>query len=64
MINRNPPLGHHLLKMTQAQRIRHVPPHAQQDDVERVVQALEHLCDDRTEVLFHRSKRITFTLPE
>ena len=39
------------------QRIRHVPPYAHQDDVERVVPALEHLCHGRIQVLFHRSKR-------
>jgi hypothetical protein len=58
MIDRNAALGHHLFKMAQAQRIRHVPPHAEQDDVERVVQALEHLCDSWIQVLFHRSKRL------
>jgi hypothetical protein len=57
MIDRNSALGHHLFKMAQAQRIRHLPPHAHQHHVERVVQALEHLCHGRIQVLFHRSKR-------
>ncbi|MGF6960911.1 hypothetical protein QFZ97_006867 [Paraburkholderia youngii] len=33
MIDRNPALGHHLFEMTQAQRIGHVPPNAQQHHV-------------------------------
>ncbi len=57
MIDCNPALAHHLFKMAQAQRLRHVPPGAHQDHVERVVQALDHLCRDRIQFLFHRSKR-------
>jgi len=54
MIDREATLGHHLLQITQAQRIGHVPAHTQQDHVQRMVQALEHLRYASRQLLYHR----------
>ncbi|NUY06257.1 tyrosine-type recombinase/integrase [Paraburkholderia sp. JPY169] len=42
--------------MTQAQRIGHVPPNAQQHHVQRVMQAFEYFSHTRTQLLGHRSR--------
>jgi len=44
LIDCNSTLSHHFLQVTQAQRIGHIPAHARQDHIERVMQAFEHAC--------------------
>jgi hypothetical protein len=44
VIDHNAALGHHLLNMAQAQRVRRVPPHAHQHHLDRVVKPLEYLA--------------------
>lgn len=51
MIHRDTPLGHHFFKITQAQRVRHVPAHTQQDHVQWVVQSLSTLPKSASSVL-------------
>lgn len=40
VIDLNSPLGNHFFEVAQAQRVRHVPPHTQQNHVQRIVRAL------------------------
>ena len=54
MIHLDPALGHHFLEVAQAQRVRHVPAHAQQDHVQRIVQPLQHLPYASGQRLFRR----------
>ncbi|KVN49674.1 hypothetical protein [Burkholderia ubonensis] len=42
MVDRDASFGHHFLQVSQAERIGHVPTHARQDYIERVMQAFEH----------------------
>jgi hypothetical protein len=53
MIDRNATLSHHVFKMPQAQRIGHVPAHARQNHVERIMQPFEHSGHHRIQ-RFHR----------
>ncbi|CAG4912468.1 hypothetical protein LMG31841_04172 [Paraburkholderia saeva] len=48
----------HFLEVSQAQRISHVPPHAHQDYIERIVQSLHHLPDARWQRLAWRLRRL------
>jgi len=45
MVDADSPLGHHFLKITQAQAVGQVPPHAQQNDGLIEVAAFEHCAD-------------------
>ena len=42
VVNRDAALGHHLLKIAQAQIVSQVPPHAEQDHGSIKMPALEH----------------------
>jgi hypothetical protein len=55
-------LGHHLLQVAQAQRVRCVTAHAHQHDLQRVVQALEHLVQRRGHHLSFERTHSTFSL--
>jgi hypothetical protein len=55
MIDRDPTFAHHLFKIAQAQRVCHVPTHAQQHHVQRIVQPLQHFGYRRTQRFHCRS---------
>ena len=44
MVDRDAPLGHHLLKVPQAQIVSQIPPDAEQDHGSIKMPALEHPC--------------------
>src|SRR5258708_1538270 len=60
MIDCNSALSHHLFQVTQAQRIGHVPAHAHQDHIERVMQAFKHARYSWVHDLVHRSHRLFY----
>ncbi|RKT20821.1 hypothetical protein B0G69_4167 [Paraburkholderia sp. RAU2J] len=51
MVHLETAFRHHLFQIAQAQRVRHVPPHAQQNHLQWVVQSLQHLGDPRRQRL-------------
>jgi hypothetical protein len=60
VIDRNAAPSHHVFEVPQAQRVGHVPAHASQDHIERIVQAFEHSGHRRIQRLhraFSRSRR-------
>ena len=42
MVDCNSTFSHHFFQVTQAQRIGHIPAHAHQNDIKRVMQAFKH----------------------
>src|SRR5260370_33706783 len=64
MIDRDTALGHHLFKITQTERVGDVPPHAQQHQIERIVEALQDPGDARSKRLsrclrfLHRAAKV------
>ena len=47
----NAPFGHHFFEVAQAQRVRDIPAHAQNDDIKRIMKPLEHLASPAGSVL-------------
>jgi hypothetical protein len=74
MIDRDTALRHHLFEMAKAQRVGHIPAHARQDNIERIVLALKHArycwiqslhkASDRSAFERHMiAQRLTATVP-
>jgi len=43
MVHPDTAFGHHFLEVAQAQRVRHISPHTQQDHIQRLAQAFNTL---------------------
>ena len=45
MVHVDTAFGHHLLQVAQTQRVGHIPPHANQNDIKWIMKALEYPAD-------------------
>ena len=63
MIHLNAPYGHHFFEVAQAQRVRDIPAHAQNDDIQRIMKPLEHLANAGGRRLAQRILRLGHLVP-